>query len=153
MATSPLLFNGLVGLFGRVHGDGLAEAQIQTLLLTNPATNACAWAVGFHTALARKEGLDPVEVDAIGAGRQPKESMLGALSTVARRQIEKLGRIDDQGRKRFLAAGLARIVCSKSSRRSRPRQSQTIPATSPTLRWRRRSRGMPGTAEKGQFAE
>src|SRR6202451_2072369 len=73
MATSPVLINSLVGLFGRVHGGSFTEAQIQTLLLTNAVTNACAWAVAFHTALALKEGLTPADVDAIRAGRAPKD--------------------------------------------------------------------------------
>ena len=59
MATSPVLINSLVGLFQRVHGGSFTEAQIQILLLTNAVTNACSWAVAFHTALALKEGLDP----------------------------------------------------------------------------------------------
>jgi AhpD family alkylhydroperoxidase len=105
MATSPVLINSLVGLFGRVHGGSFTEAQIQTLLLTNAVTNACSWAVAFHTALALKEGLDPMEVDTIRAGRSPKDNKLGALSTLARALIEKRGRIDDQGRQQFLAAG------------------------------------------------
>ena len=41
MATSPVLINSLVGLFGRVHGGSFTEAQIQTLLLTNAVTNDC----------------------------------------------------------------------------------------------------------------
>jgi hypothetical protein len=44
MATSPVLIDSLVGLFGRVHGGSFTEAQIQTLLLTNAVTNACPWA-------------------------------------------------------------------------------------------------------------
>ena len=105
MATSPVLINSLVGLFGRVHGGGFTEAQIQTLLLTNAVTNACSWAVAFHTALALKEGLDPADVEAIRAGRSPSDSRHGALSTLARTLIEKRGRIDDGDAQRFLAAG------------------------------------------------
>jgi AhpD family alkylhydroperoxidase len=105
MATSPVLINSLVGLFGRVHGGSFTEAQIQTLLLTNAVTNACAWAVAFHTALALKEGLTLADVDAIRAGRSPNDSKLGALSTLARTLIEKRGRIADQDREAFLAAG------------------------------------------------
>src|ERR1700678_3803728 len=74
MATSPVLINSLVGLFGRVHGGSFTEAQIQTVLLTNAVTNVCTWAVAFHTALALNEGLDPAEVDAIRAGHSPKDS-------------------------------------------------------------------------------
>jgi AhpD family alkylhydroperoxidase len=105
MATSPVLINSLVGLFGRVHGGSFTEAQIQTLLLTNAVTNACAWAVSFHTALALKEGLDPADVEAIRAGRSPRDKQLGALSALARMLIEKRGRIDDRDREAFLAAG------------------------------------------------
>jgi AhpD family alkylhydroperoxidase len=105
MATSPVLINSLVGLFGRVHGGNFTEAQIQTLLLTNAVTNACTWAVAFHTALAIKAGLTPADVEAIRAGRSPTEGKLGALSTLARTLIEARGRIDDQVAERFLAAG------------------------------------------------
>jgi hypothetical protein len=35
MATSPVLIDSLVALFGKVHGGSFTEAQIQTLLLTN----------------------------------------------------------------------------------------------------------------------
>jgi AhpD family alkylhydroperoxidase len=108
MAKSPVLISSLVGLFGRVHGGSFTEVQIQTLLLTNAVTNACSWAVAFHTELALKEGLDPAEVDAIRAGRSPNDGKLGALSTLARTLIEKRGRIDDQHRERFLAAGFGK---------------------------------------------
>ena len=108
MAKSPVLINSLVGLFGRVHGGSFTEAQIQTLLLTNAVTNASAWAVAFHTALALKEGLDPTDVAAIRAGRSPSDATHGALSTLARTLIEKRGRIDDADTERFLAAGFGR---------------------------------------------
>jgi AhpD family alkylhydroperoxidase len=108
MATSPVLINSLVGLFGRVHGGSFTEAQIQTLLLTNAVTNACAWAVAFHTTLALKEGLTKEQVDAIRAGRSLDDRKLGALSTLARTLIEKRGRIADRDREAFLAAGFGK---------------------------------------------
>lgn len=108
MAMSPVLINSLVGLFGRVHGGSFTEAQIQTLLLTNAVTNACTWAVAFHSALALKEGLDPADVEAMRAGRSPSEAKHSALSTLARTLIEKRGRIDDQDVERFLAAGFGK---------------------------------------------
>ena len=40
MATSPVLINSLVGLFGNVHGGSFTEAQVQTVLLTDAVTNA-----------------------------------------------------------------------------------------------------------------
>ena len=108
MSTSPVLINSLVGLFHNVHGGSFTEAQIQTILLTDAVTNACAWAVAFHTALALKEGLDPADVEAIRERRLPKDSKLAALSALAKALIEKRGRLDDQDVDQFLAAGFGK---------------------------------------------
>lgn len=108
MATSPVLINSLVGLFGNVHGGSFTEAQVQTVLLTDAVTNACAWAVAFHTALALKEGIDPADVDAIRNGRLPRDSKLAALSSLARTMIEKRGRLDDGDVDGFVAAGFGK---------------------------------------------
>ncbi len=108
MSTSPILINSLVGLFQNVHGGSFTEAQVQTILLTDAVTNACTWAVAFHTALALKEGLDPADVEAIRERRLPKDSKLAALSALAKTLIEKRGRLDDQDIDRFLAAGFGK---------------------------------------------
>lgn len=108
MSTSPVLINSLVGLFGNVHGGSFSEAQIQTLLLTNAVTNACTWAVAFHTALALKEGLDPADVEAIRARRLPKDKKHAALSLLAKTLIEKRGRLDDSDIEQFMAAGFGK---------------------------------------------
>src|ERR1700691_2008603 len=105
MATSPVLINSLVGLFGNVHGGSFTEAQVQIVLLTDALTNACTWAVAFHTALALKEGIDPADVQAIREGRLPRDSKLAALSGLARTMIEKRGRLDDVDVDRLIAAG------------------------------------------------
>ena len=105
MATSSVLIDSLVDLFGKVHGGGFTEAQIQTLLLTNAVTNGCSWAVAFHTGLALKEGLDRADVQAIRERRVPKDATSAALSTFAKTLIEKRGRIDDCDVDAFVAAG------------------------------------------------
>jgi AhpD family alkylhydroperoxidase len=108
MATSPVLINSLVGLFKNVHSGSFTEAQVQTVLLTDAVTNACTWAVAFHTALALKEGIDPKDVEAIREHRLPKDAKLAALSALARTMIEKRGRLDDQDIDRFIAAGFGK---------------------------------------------
>ena len=108
MATSPVLINSLVGLFGNVHGGSFTEAQVQTVLLTDAVTNASTWAVAFHTALALKEGVDPKDIEAIRARGLPKDTKLAALSALARAMIEKRGRLDDQDIDRFIAAGFGK---------------------------------------------
>ena len=105
MATSPVLINCLVGLFGNVHGGSFTEAQVQTVLLTDAVTNASTWAVAFHTALALKEGVDPKDIEAIRERHLPKDTKLAALSAIAKAMIEKRGRLDDQDVDRFIAAG------------------------------------------------
>jgi AhpD family alkylhydroperoxidase len=91
-----------------VHGGSFTETQIQTVLLTDAVTNACTWAVAFHTALALKEGLDPADVEAVRQGRLPKDSKLAALSALARTMIEKRGRLADDDVGRFIAAGFGK---------------------------------------------
>ena len=108
IATSPVLINSLVGLFGNVHGSSFTEAQVQTVLLTDAVTNASPWAVAFHTTLALKEGIDPADVQAIRNGRLPKDSKLAALSGLAKAMIEKRGHLGDEDIKRFLAAGFGK---------------------------------------------
>src|ERR1700761_2840586 len=100
MAASPVLINGFIGLFERVHASSLTEPQIQTLLLTNAVTNASEWPVAFHTALALQAGVQPADVDAIRQGSLPDHSELAALSLLARTLIEKRGRLADSDEKR-----------------------------------------------------
>ena len=108
MATSPILINSLVSLFGNVHGGSFTEAQIQAVLLTDAVTNASTWAVAFHTALALKAGIDPADVVAIRDGRPAKDVQLAALSTLAKTMIEKRGRLDDEEVEQFLSAGFGK---------------------------------------------
>jgi alkylhydroperoxidase family enzyme len=108
MATSPVLIQSFIGIFDKVHSGNFTEPQIQTVLLTDAATNGCTWAVALHTALGLQAGRDPADVEAMRAGRSPSDKRLGALSTVARTLIEKRGRLDDQDMERFLAAGFSK---------------------------------------------
>lgn len=108
MAESPVLIGAFFDLFRKVHTGTFNEAQIQTLLLTNAVTNACAWAVAFHTALALKEGLAPADVDAIRAGRSPADYQHAALSRLTKTAIEKRGHLDERDVSAFLEAGFRR---------------------------------------------
>jgi alkylhydroperoxidase family enzyme len=108
MATSPVLINSLVGLFGHVHNGSFTEAQVQTVLLTDAVTNSSKWAVAFHTALALKQGIDPQDVQAIRERRLPRDAKLAALSALARTMIEKRGRLDNHELDRFIAAGFGK---------------------------------------------
>jgi alkylhydroperoxidase family enzyme len=107
MATSPVLIDSLVSVFGQVHGGSFTEPQIQILLLTNAVTNKSEWAVAFHSALALKQGIGAGDVDALRAGRSPQEPKSAALSTFARRLIETRGKPEPVVIDAFLKAGFA----------------------------------------------
>jgi len=108
MATSPVLTNSLVTLFKQVHGGSFNEAQIQAVLLTNAVTNSCSWAVAFHTALALKNGISRDDVEAIRGRLAPKDAKLAALSNLARKLIEKRGRLSDEDMDQFLDGGFGK---------------------------------------------
>ncbi|HEX7912429.1 MAG TPA: carboxymuconolactone decarboxylase family protein [Paraburkholderia sp.] len=108
MAESPVLINAFINLFQKVHSGTFTEAQIQTLLLTNAVTNACTWAVAFHTALGLQAGLTPADVEAIRAGRAPADREHAALSILAKTAIQKRGHLDAHDVNQFLEAGFRR---------------------------------------------
>lgn len=105
MATSPVLIDCLVGLFGKVHGGSFTEDQVQIVLLTDAVVNASQWAVAFHSALALQQGIDGADIDAIREGRLPSTPKLAALSALARALIEKRGHLTQQEAGQFLEAG------------------------------------------------
>jgi len=107
MANSPVLINGFIGLFERVHASSLTEQQIQTVLLTNAVTNVSEWAVAFHTALALQQGVPPADVEAIRHGGLPNQAGLAALSRLARTLIEKRGRLKASDQAQFLEMGFS----------------------------------------------
>lgn len=104
MATSPVLVESLVDLFGKVHGGNFAEDHIQIVLLTDAVVNESRWAVAFHSALALQEGIAVTEVDAIRNGHLPNDAKFAALSFLARALIEKRGHLTQQDMDQFLGA-------------------------------------------------
>jgi AhpD family alkylhydroperoxidase len=107
MAESPPLVNGFVGAFGTFHGGSFDGAQKQVLLLTNAVTNACTWAVAFHSTLALKEGVTADGVRAIRERRLPADRRHAALSSLSRALIETRGHVEPRERAAFIEAGFA----------------------------------------------
>lgn len=104
-ATSPVLIDSLVGLFGKVHGGSFAEDRIQIVLLTDAVVNSSRSPVAFHSALALQQGISSADVDAIRAGHLPNDPKYAALSALARAMIEKRGHLSQQDMEQFLNAG------------------------------------------------
>jgi uncharacterized peroxidase-related enzyme len=108
IANSPKLINALVGMCQQVHTSSLTEPEIQIVLLTDAVTNPCTYAVAFHTALAIQQGVSSEETDAVRARQAPKDSRFAALSTLAKKLIEKRGHASEQELDAFIAAGFTK---------------------------------------------
>ncbi len=108
MATSPVLINSLLDLFGRVHGGSFSEPQIQVLLLTNAVANDCSWAVAFHSFLALQQGIEADDVARIRQGGMPRDAKLAALSKLATTLIANRGKLEEGDLASFLDAGFTR---------------------------------------------
>lgn len=108
MAGSPPLISGFIGVFQQVHAGSFSEADIQVLLLTNAVTNACTWAVAFHTTLALQQGVAADDVAPLRDGRAPADPRHAALSGLARALIEQRGHVDEARLQAFIAAGFSR---------------------------------------------
>ena len=108
IANSPKLINSLVGVFQQVHSPGLTESENQIVLLTDAVANSSTYAVAFHTALARQQGVSSEETDAIRERRAPTDKRFAALFTLAKTLIEKRGHLSEQELDSFVAAGFTR---------------------------------------------
>ena len=97
IANSPKLINSLVGIFQQVHSSSLTEQEIQIVLLTDAVANSCPYAVAFHTVLALEHGVGSEETNAIRDQRASIDGRFAALSTPAKKLIEKRGRLQQSG--------------------------------------------------------
>lgn len=107
MAGSPTLIKTFLGLFQGVHSGTFTEAEIQVLLLTNAVTNAAAWPVAFHSALAIQQGVSEADVSAIRDGRVPSDRRFAALAGLSQALIGHRGKISQGEQAEFFAAGFS----------------------------------------------
>ena len=105
IANSPVLMKAFAAVFAHVHSGSFAEDEIQIVLLADAVTNASAWAVAFHSALALKSEVSAEDVQAIRERRVPGSPKYAALSRLARALIEKRGHVDSADLQAFMNAG------------------------------------------------
>ena len=108
MANNPVLLNGFAATFGSFHGGSLDEIEKQVLLLTNAVTIKCPWTVAAHSTFAIEDGIAESEVQAIRAGKLPRDPKYAALSALTKALIEKRGNVSDADIDAFTSAGYAR---------------------------------------------
>jgi AhpD family alkylhydroperoxidase len=108
MAESPTLVRAFFAVRETYSQGTLSPIDIQVLSLTNAFENGCAWCMAFHSAVALKEGLSKEALEALRAGRAPKDRRLGALSDLSRAMVRNRGEVSEQELKAFYAAGFSR---------------------------------------------
>ena len=106
-ANSPVLLNGLAGVFGQFHGGSFDECEKQALLLTNAVAFQCPWTVAAHSTFALEDGMTAADVDALRRGAAPADAHYAALSAMSRALLAKRGNISADDLAQFTAAGYA----------------------------------------------
>lgn len=105
LSNSPVALRAYTTL-GEILEDGtLTPAERQVVLLTVSVVNRCRYCVGAHTALAESAGVPEDVVEALREERPLLEARLAALSTVARRLVERRGWLGEDEVHAFLDAG------------------------------------------------
>lgn len=108
MAENPVLLNGFAATFGSFHGGGFDEAEKQVLLLTNAVAFQCPWTIAAHSTFALEDGLSESDVEAIRAGKAPKDPRYAALWEITKALFEKKGNVTETEIEKFASAGYSK---------------------------------------------
>lgn len=108
MAASPELLRGFLSIRQIFYGGTFSPGEIQVLALTNAFENGCPYCMALHSAFALKEGVSKEAVEALRAGRSPKEPKLNALSEFSRALVKQRGHVSDDELQRLFAAGYSK---------------------------------------------
>ena len=105
LAHSPVALRAYAELSQILEGGTLAAGERQVVLLTVSVANRCHYCVAAHTVLAEQAGVGREALRAIREERALPEGRLAALSSVARRLVERQGWLEEGHVAEFLAAG------------------------------------------------
>lgn len=108
MAESPELLRGFLGIRQVLYGGTFSPEEIQVLALTNAFENGCGYCMAFHSRFALEAGVSRDAVEALRAGRSPKEPKLKALSELSRALVKRRGHVGDDELQSFLSAGYSK---------------------------------------------
>ncbi|HVS16139.1 MAG TPA: carboxymuconolactone decarboxylase family protein [Thermoanaerobaculia bacterium] len=105
LANSPVALEAYTTLSQILERGTLSPAERQVVLLTVSVVNRCDYCVGAHTVIAVASGAPGEVIRAIREERAIAEPRLAALSTVARRLVERRGWLPEQEVQEFYDAG------------------------------------------------
>ena len=108
MAESPPLLEAFLAVRKIYENGTFTGAEIQVLALTAAFENDCSWCMAFHSLMAGKQGVPPDVVEALRAGRSPRDERFGPLSNFAREMVRHRGTPGAAAMQRFFDAGYTR---------------------------------------------
>lgn len=91
-ANSPVALRSFLGLYGIAGGGALDPLTRERIALALAQQNGCEYCVAAHTAIGRKTGLSPQEVQAARAGTS-EDAQAAVAVKFARSLMEKKGEI------------------------------------------------------------
>lgn len=106
MANSPLTLKSYADIGGNFREAGFSPIEQHVTFLTISVENECRYCTAAHsTALKKGMKVDAAVVSAIRSGGLPEDPRLNALVAVIRELMTQKGRVSDEARTAFLAAG------------------------------------------------
>lgn len=103
LAHAPAALHGYLGFSEAASKGRLSAAQREIVALAVAQANRCGYCLAAHSAIGRQAGLSQLDIDAArSGGGAPAEQ---ALARVATQLTEQRGRLTDEQRAAFHAAG------------------------------------------------
>lgn len=104
VANSPAALQAMWGFFGALGGGTIPAKLGEQIAVAVADRNACAYCLAAHTALGRKAGATPAEMNAAQAG-ESTDPATAAVLRFALKLVEQRGQVGDDDVAALRAAG------------------------------------------------
>lgn len=108
LAESPTAVQAYAAINKALEQSALTPVEQQVVALTVSTTNACAYCVGAHSAVARMVRMPEHILDELRDQRMLSDAKLNALRTLVLSIIDHRGWVPEVDLERFAAAGYTR---------------------------------------------
>ncbi len=106
LAESPVALSAYVQINNLLQEhSALSPEEQQVVMLAVSKTNQCEYCVSAHTVVAEMSGLAEDSIEALRAGKEPREPRHAALSRFAKSALKHQGWIPEADQEAFLEAG------------------------------------------------
>jgi len=91
-----------------MEASSLSPQETQAVILAVSGYNECHYCTAAHRMVGKMTGVSDADIDAILAGKEPKDERLQALVVTARIVLERRGWLDETDLRRMEASGVNR---------------------------------------------